>query len=194
MRKEEAEEMEEEDGEIVELDSAPQTHAPSPPVGGKEENSSQGRSEHSGPFCSSSPSSSSQTSPSRVLPLAKVSKESLSVPKSYSEFERVFTSVEKDEEVRNYYITLLDPNQIRQLFGSNMTPEILCGILKSIISLPPSQALEWLQGLSRVNRIGDITLFFSEVEQSVVREAYKYVEKVATPHVLTSIKEKLMPF
>lgn len=180
--------------EIVELDKVPQTHAPSPPVGGKEGNTSQGRSEHSGHFSSACPPSTSQAPPSRVLPSAKASKESLSVPKSYSEFERVFASLEKDEEVRNYYITLLDPRQTRQLFGSNMSPEILCGILKSIISLPPSQALEWLQGLSRVNRIGDITLFFSEKEQCVVREVYKYVEKVATPNVLASIKEKLMPF
>lgn len=131
--------------------------------------------------------------PSRKLPIAKASKESLTPPKSYSEFERVFSSIENDDELRNHYITLLNPSQIRLLFGSNMSPEILYGVLKSILSLPKPQALEWAKGLSNVNRINDIVLFFSDEEQRVAKEVCRYVEDVAEPKVMQSINRKLMP-
>lgn len=159
--------------------------------GGKAEGTTKGVREDS--TGSSSPCTSREP-PSRKLPSAKASKESLTPPKSYSEFERVFTSIEKDEELRTHYITLLNPAQIRPLFGCNMSPEVLYGILRSVVNLPKQQALEWLKGLSGVNRIDDITLFFNEEEQSVAKEACKYVEDISTPKVMASIKQKLTPF
>lgn len=149
-----------------------------------------------------SPSSSSTTAApptTRKPPAVTLSKESLKTPKSFSEFERVFASVEKEgEELRNHYISLLQPSELRALFGSNLTPELLHGILSSLLGLSSSQAYQMLKGLSRVNRIEDITMFLSAEEMALMDRVMQYAEKAvesegSAPGEWAGIKRKLKP-
>lgn len=102
----------------------------------------------------------------RVLP----TRDSLAAPKNFSEFERDFSMIESDEELRNYFVTLMDPAGLPALFGSNMTPEMLAGLLRSTGAMPAADAFRFLQGLSKVNRVGELALFFSIEEEKMVDE------------------------
>lgn len=139
----------------------------------------------------------SSTSPPRLFTKLRSSlptKESLKAPKNYSEFERVFSSVERDEELRNYYVSLLRSETMRSLFGCNLTPELLRGILLSIESYSPEQAFDLVKGLSTVNRIEDITFFFNAEEKSTVDRVFQKVKEMGSASEIATMKKKLAPF
>lgn len=145
---------------------------------------------------SSRPKAAPEAAAPRKLPSLKPTKESLKPARNYTEFERIFASVEADEALRNHYVSLLDPTSLRSLFGSNLTPELLNGILQSLLGLPQKAAFDLLKGLSTVNRIDDITLFFSDEEKKLLANVVKYVQ--GCPGVsegdIKTIQQKLMPF
>lgn len=107
----------------------------------------------------------------RCLPAA----ESLKQPRTFFEFERDYSLVEKDESLRTSYIRLLNPSTLSSLFGSNMTPEILSGILRSVKAMPAKDALEFMKGLNKINRVGELALFFDDDEEQVVEDVAKLI-------------------
>ncbi|RNF03707.1 putative TPR-repeat protein [Trypanosoma rangeli] len=106
----------------------------------------------------------------RTVKTSRLSKEMLKAPKSFTEFERVFTDIRGDEELRCYYVSLIPPSNLRTLFGNNMVPDILLGLLRTVKLLPGNVALNFLQGLCTVKRVEDIALFFDSSEKRVVEE------------------------
>lgn len=160
---------------------------------------------------SSSPSASSTTVPpptsntakkecapqppaARKLPRSSVSKESLQPPKSYTELERVFTSVQGDKELRMHYVSLINPTGLRSLLGSNLTPELLEGLVDSVCDFPSEKAFAFLKGLSEVNRIEDITLFFDTDEAQRMKKAIDHAsEGTKSTADLEAVKRKLCP-
>eukprot|EP00796_Vickermania_ingenoplastis_P010286 gene10286-7189_t len=161
----------------------PSTGAPSTPAGA------------AAPVSSTAAAAAPAAAPPRKLPTARPTKESLKAPKSYTEFERVFTSVEKDEELRNHYVSLLNPSTLRSLLGSNLTPELLHGILESAKGQSPTDAFELLKGLSAVNRIEDITSFFSDDEVVLMDQVLKHIKESGAPAgEIDRISKKMKPF
>ncbi|ESL12191.1 TPR-repeat protein [Trypanosoma rangeli SC58] len=108
--------------------------------------------------------------PRTVQTSSRLSKETLKAPKSFTEFERVFTDIKGNEELCCYYISLIPPSNLRILFGNNMVPDILLGLLRTVKLLPGNVALAFLQGLCTVKRVEDIALFFDSSEKRVVEE------------------------
>nr|CCC89548.1 putative TPR-repeat protein [Trypanosoma congolense IL3000] len=105
----------------------------------------------------------------------KWSKETLKMPKSFTEFERVFSDLGDDEDLRCFYISIIPPGSMRELFGSNMTPEILFGMLKAARRLPGTAVAVFLRGLCTVRRVEDISLFFDGAERKVAKEVIDIV-------------------
>ncbi|ORC83410.1 putative TPR-repeat protein [Trypanosoma theileri] len=101
---------------------------------------------------------------------SKWSKETLKVPKSFTEFERVFSEIKNNQELCSCYVSLIPPSSLRTLFGNNMTPEILLGLLSTLKQLPGTVAVAFLKGLCGVKRVEDISLFFDNSEKKVVGE------------------------
>ncbi|CCW70450.1 unnamed protein product [Phytomonas sp. Hart1] len=124
----------------------------------------------------------------------KLTKESLKTPKSFIEFEKVFSEIESDDELRNHFISSINPALFPSLFGSNMTPEIFIGLLSTIRQLPGSTALQYLKGLSRVNRIEDITLFLDTEEKNLVDDVLSLLRNGGVPEKeIIPIQRKLKP-
>jgi RNA polymerase II-associated protein 3 len=148
----------------------------------------------SAPRAPSSPPTSKSSSVS-PRPRPAVSKESLTTPKSFTEFERRFREVEPVPELRNYYVSLLNPAGMSKLFGSNMTPEMLLGILESIKTFSGTIALQFAKGLCQVNRVEDMTFFFNAKEKAVVQEVLDLLKSSgASLKDIQSIQRKLKPF
>ncbi|KAG5475738.1 hypothetical protein LSCM4_04323 [Leishmania orientalis] len=122
----------------------------------------------SSPLASSSASPASVTTRARQRP--SITKENLTTPKSFSEFERRFREVSQEPELRNYYVQQLNPATMAKLFGSNMTPEMLLGILQAVKTLNTTTALQYAKGLCEVSRVEDLTLFFNEEESAAVQD------------------------
>nr|CAJ2476000.1 unnamed protein product [Leishmania braziliensis] len=122
----------------------------------------------SSPPASSSPSPTSATT--RARPRPSIAKESLTAPKSFSEFERRFREVGQQPELRDYYVRQLNPATMANLFGSNMTPEMLLGILQAVKTFHSTVALQYARGLCQVRRVEDLTLFLNAQEKAVVQD------------------------
>lgn len=135
------------------------------------------------------------SSPPALRGRPKPTKDSLAAPKSFTAFERVFADVEGDDELRDYYVSLLDPTSLPSLFGSNITPEILVGLLKSVDSLPGDKARQLLKGLSGVNRVEDVALFLSAPEKKLIDTALAKMKAAGgSDKEISAIKRKLRPF
>ncbi|KAL7697766.1 TPR-repeat protein [Lotmaria passim] len=146
------------------------------------------------PAPSSSPAA-AVASPIAPRSRPSVTKESLTAPKSFTEFERRFHEVEKVPELRNYYVGLLQPAALRKLFGSNMTPEILLGILESVKTFSGATALQFVKGLCQVSRVEDVALFFSAKEKAVVQEVLDLLKTSGgAVEDIQLIQRKLKPF
>ncbi|KAG8347785.1 putative TPR-repeat protein [Trypanosoma vivax] len=100
----------------------------------------------------------------------KWSKDTLTTPKSFTEFERVFSDINSDEDLCSHYISLVSPGSLRELFGNNMTPEILLALLRAIRRLSGTAATAFLKGLCAVKRVEDLALFFDSSEKMVAKE------------------------
>ncbi|KPA84196.1 putative TPR-repeat protein [Leptomonas pyrrhocoris] len=134
-------------------------------------------------------------SPVAPRPRPAVTKESLTTPKSFTEFERRFREVEQMPELRNHYVSLLHPAGLSKLFGSNMTPEILVGVLESIKTFNGTTALQFAKGICQVNRVEDMTLFFNSKEKAVVQEVLDLLKSSGgSEKEIQSIQRKLKPF
>ncbi|EPY21136.1 TPR-repeat protein [Strigomonas culicis] len=130
-----------------------------------------------------------------LRPRAQPTKETLTPPKSFTELERVFPEVVAHDELRNHYVGLINPAGLPALIGSNLTPEILIGLLKSVKSFPGSTAVQYLKGISKITRVNDITLFFSAEEKQLVNDVMDLAKSAGTPVAeVNAIKKKLMPF
>ncbi|EKF26574.1 TPR-repeat protein, putative [Trypanosoma cruzi marinkellei] len=120
------------------------------------------------------------------------SKETLKTPKSFTEFERVFTDIRGNEELCCYYISLIPPASLRTLFGNNMTPDILVGLLSTVKLLPGNVAIAFLQGLCTIKRLEDIALFFDSSEKKVVQEVLDVICSCgASQKDMTLFRERL---
>lgn len=147
------------------------------------------------PVISSAVSPSSSSSPVAPRPRPAVTKERLAAPKSFTEFERRFREVEQVPELRNYYVSLLNPAGLSKLFGSNMTPEILLGILESIKTFAGTTALQYAKGLCQVNRVEDMTFFFNAKEKAVVQDVLDVLTTSGAPSKdIQAVQRKLKPF
>lgn len=124
----------------------------------------------------------------------KPTKESLTPPKTFTEFERVFAEVQEDTELCAHYISLLNPAGIPRLFGYSLEPEMLVGILKALGSLPATSMFQYLKGLSGVSRIGDITLFFNEGEKKLITDLLELAKEGGAPEKeWSAVKKNLQP-
>ncbi|RNC55061.1 TPR-repeat protein [Trypanosoma cruzi] len=120
------------------------------------------------------------------------SKETLKTPKSFTEFERVFTDIRGDEDLCCYYISLIPPANLRTLFGNNMTPDILVWLLSTVKLLPGNVAIAFLQGLCTIKRLEDIALFFDSSEKKVVQEVLDVIRSCgASQKDMTLFRERL---
>ncbi|KAG5475476.1 hypothetical protein LSCM1_03596 [Leishmania martiniquensis] len=117
-----------------------------------------------------SSSASSASAATRARQRLSIAKESLTTPKSFSEFERRFREVGDQPELRDHYVQQLDPATMAKLFGSNMTPEMLFGILQAVKTFNTTTALQYAKGLCEVRRVEDLTLFFNAEEKAVVQD------------------------
>ncbi|RNF10850.1 putative TPR-repeat protein [Trypanosoma conorhini] len=130
--------------------------------------------------------------PRTVRTSSRLSKETLKAPKSFTEFERVFTDIRGNEELCCYYLSLIPPANLRTLFGNNMTPDILLGLLSTVKQLPGNVALAFLQGLCTVKRVEDIALFFDSSEKRVVEEVLDVVRSCgASEKDMSLFRERL---
>lgn len=147
----------------------------------------------------SSPPKGCTTSPVTSLPSPRrprppIAIENLKAPKSFSDFERTFSEVEQYPELRDHYTSLLPPSTLPSILGSNLTPEMLVGLLKSLRSLNGTAALQLAMSLSQVRRVEDITLFFDKEEKMLVQEVLDFLKsKGATEKDLTTLRRKLNP-
>ncbi|KAG5504505.1 hypothetical protein JKF63_04957 [Porcisia hertigi] len=147
----------------------------------------------------SSPQGSSMPSPCSTTTRARarlsITKESLTAPKSFSEFERRFREVGQQPELRDYYIQQLNPATMGSLFGSNMTPEMLLGILQAVKTFSTATALQYVKGLCQVSRVEDLTLFFNAQEKSVVQDVLDLLRssRAASAKEIQKIEQKLKP-
>ncbi|AYU80136.1 Tetratricopeptide (TRP) repeat protein [Leishmania donovani] len=147
----------------------------------------------SSPPASSSPSSTSAATRPRARP--PIAKESLTTPKSFSEFERRFRELVQQPELRDHYVRLLDPTTMAKLFGSNMSPEMLLGILQAIKTFNATTALQYAKGLCQVSRVEDVALFFDAQEKAVVQDVLDLLRSApGTPAKdIQQIERKLKP-
>ncbi|CCW63605.1 unnamed protein product [Phytomonas sp. EM1] len=133
--------------------------------------------------------------PRTVHPRPRLTKESLKSPKSFIEFEKIFSEIESDEELRDHFVSSINPALFSSLFGSNMTPEIFIGLLRSIRRFPGSTVLQYLKGLCRVNRIEDIALFLNTEEKKLVDDVLCLLKNFGVPEKeVILIQRKLKPF
>ncbi|KPI89891.1 putative TPR-repeat protein [Leptomonas seymouri] len=159
--------------------------APTPPVASVQR-------EEAKTVAAAPPSASAPVAP---RPRPALTRESLTPPKSFTEFERRFREVEQVPELRNYYVSLLPPSGLSKLFGSNMTPEILLGILESVKTFSGVTALQFTKGLSQVNRVEDMTFFFNAKEKAVVQEVLDLLKSSGgSEKEIQAIQKKLKPF
>lgn len=147
------------------------------------------------PSATPAASRTSTSSPTAPRSRTTLSKGSLVAPKSFTEFERRFREVQKEPELRNHYVSLLQPATLSKLFGSNMTADILLGILESVKTYDGATALQFAKGLCQVNRVEDMTMFFNAKEKAVVQEV---LDVLRTSEVsekdIQAIQRKLKPF
>ncbi|EKG05418.1 TPR-repeat protein, putative [Trypanosoma cruzi] len=130
--------------------------------------------------------------PRSLRTFCRPSKETLKTPKSFTEFERVFTDIRGDEDLCCYYISLIPPANLRALFGNNMTPEILVWLLSTVKLLPGNVAIAFLQGLCTIKRLEDIALFFDSSEKKVVQEVLDMIRSCgASQKDMTLFRERL---
>ncbi|CBH09571.1 TPR-repeat protein, putative [Trypanosoma brucei gambiense DAL972] len=113
--------------------------------------------------------------PRMLKPTVKWTKDTLKAPKSFTEFERVFLDLKDDEELLCFYVSVIPPGSMQVLFGSNMTPDILLGMLKAAGRLSGTSTVSFLKGLCTVKRVRDISLFFDDCEKKVVEEVMDVV-------------------
>lgn len=155
--------------------------------------------EQTPPLSTSSPPSSSSPSPTSAAtrPRARppIAKESLTAPKSFSEFERRFRELVQQPDLRDHYVRLLDPATMAKLFGSNMSPEMLLGILQAIKTFNATTALQYAKGLCQVSRVEDVALFFDAQEKAVVQDVLDLLRSApGTPAKdIQQIERKLKP-
>ncbi|CAD2221562.1 hypothetical protein AGDE_15511 [Angomonas deanei] len=124
---------------------------------------------------------------------SKPNKTTLSPPGSFTEFERVFLDVVNDDELRDYYVGLLNPAGLPSLFGSNLTSDILVGLLHSFKQMPGSSAFQFLKGISKINRVEDIALFFNPSEKKLLEDVISLVQSSGAPqNEINQIKKKLL--
>ncbi|TPP53953.1 TPR repeat family protein [Leishmania donovani] len=119
----------------------------------------------------------------------------LTTPKSFSEFERRFRELVQQPELRDHYVRLLDPTTMAKLFGSNMSPEMLLGILQAIKTFNATTALQYAKGLCQVSRVEDVALFFDAQEKAVVQDVLDLLRSApGTPAKdIQQIERKLKP-
>ncbi|GET89896.1 tpr-repeat protein, putative [Leishmania tarentolae] len=147
----------------------------------------------SSPPTSSSPSPTSATTRARVR--RSIAKESLTTPKSFSEFERRFRDLAEQPDLRDYYVRQLSPATMAKLFGSNMSPEMLLGILQAIKTFDAATALQYAKGLCQVSRVEDMALFFNAREKAVVQDVLNLLRSApdAPAQAIQHIERKLKP-
>ncbi|KEG10194.1 putative TPR-repeat protein [Trypanosoma grayi] len=123
---------------------------------------------------------------------SKWTKENLKAPKSFTEFERVFSDIKDDEELCCSFVSMIQPATLRTLFGNNMTPEILVGLLRAVKRLHGAVAIDFLKALCAVKRVEDISLFFDASEKKLVEEVLSVVVSFgASPEDVKIFKQRL---
>lgn len=149
----------------------------------------------SSPPASSSPSPTSAAAGARPRARPSIAKESLTTPKSFSEFERRFREVAQQPDLRDHYVRQLDPATMAKLFGSNMSPEMLLGILQAIKTFNVTTALQYAKGLCQVSRVEDVALFFNAQEKAVAQDVLDLLRSApGTPAKdIQQIERKLKP-
>lgn len=162
----------------------PQPSPPQPSPTASTQNSSAGSP--------TSPAAAAAAVRARARP--SIAKESLTAPKSFSEFERRFREVGQQPELRDHYVRLLDPAGMAKLFGSNMAPEMLLGILEAVASFDGPSALAYAKGLCQVRRVEDLTMFFSAGEKAVVQAVLDHLRATgASAKDVQAVERKLKP-
>eukprot|EP00758_Cryptobia_borreli_P002023 Tbor_TRINITY_DN2715_c0_g1::TRINITY_DN2715_c0_g1_i1::g.15220::m.15220 len=105
-----------------------------------------------------------------------ITKENLKMPRTFSEFERYHTDIREDNDLFDYYISLISPRDFPSLFGAAMTPEMLTDICQYVTRNSPSVAYAVLSGLTEVRRIDDLLMFLSDDEAKVIEAAIEHAK------------------
>ncbi|XP_046444270.1 RNA polymerase II-associated protein 3-like isoform X1 [Daphnia pulex] len=90
-------------------------------------------------------------------------------PKNCIQFYQDWTRLDQNSDLQYQYLKQINPTKLPDLFRESLETDILGGIIKILKMefVPRKDAiLPWLTGLSRVKRIGAVTLFLSSDQKS----------------------------
>lgn len=101
----------------------------------------------------------------------------LKEPATFTELERTFQDIGNDEDAVSNYITILAPSKFPALVGVSLTPELLCGVVKATLRLPPDAAYKWMLALASVKRVDELFMLLSTSEEEVVKSGVEHARK-----------------
>lgn len=105
-------------------------------------------------------------------------RENMPTPENFADFERIYREVFRTPELmsalaENIVSARSDPAQIAQLFGANLTNEMLSSFLKVAAETLADSAMvgKLLKGLSQVRRIDDLVMFMESSDKKFLKAA-----------------------
>lgn len=118
--------------------------------------------------------------------------DTMPIPKSFSEFERIFSEVQSDTTLKVLLFSSIPGSSWRTVFGNSMTPEFLLEAFAAAGSSGATQAATILQGVATVERLDEIILFFDESDRSTIQRALENAKAVLSSGEVDSLRKKFL--
>jgi RNA polymerase II-associated protein 3 len=103
-------------------------------------------------------------------------KETITSPKNFTEFERVYKDVQSNVELLDALISAVPTSAYKAVFAVNMTPELLMDILKSAGRGTGVRAKEIVDALASLSRVGELAMFFDDSERDTLKATLHLVQ------------------
>ncbi|CUG85901.1 Hypothetical protein, putative [Bodo saltans] len=103
-------------------------------------------------------------------------KETITSPKNFTEFERIYKDVHSNVELLDTLVSVVPTSAYKTVFAVNLTPELLMDILKSAGRGTGTRAKEIVTALASLSRVGELAMFFDDSERDVLKATLHLVQ------------------